>query len=258
MNRRDFAMSAAAATLASASAKEPSQPACLELRKFHLRNTKDQQAARLTEFVAKSYVPGLTREGAGPIGLFSPVVGADAPFLLLVAQHATLNEFEQRHAKLWDDAEFAAAAAKLSEGGRPYERMEVALLRCFGAFPAIEVPPTSSDRAARIFEMRTYESDTPLSLKRKIGMFEGGEIEIFRKCGLLPVLFGAEVAGGRMPNLTYMVAFDNLAAREANWRAFASSAEWHELSARPGLGNADVVSNISNMLLAPVAGTQIR
>jgi hypothetical protein len=258
MNRRHFVVGAGAATLASAVAMEPSKPAYIELRKFLLRNTLDQQRKRLTEYVTQNYLPALVREGAGPIGLFSPTVGADAPFLLMVAQHATLDDFDRSHTKIWNNAALTSAAEKLRAGGRPYERMEVALLRCFGGFPAIGAPASASGQAARVFELRTYESDTTLSLKKKIGMFESGEIAIFRKSGLAPIFFGERLAGEKMPSLTYMVAFDNLAAREAAWRAFGTSEEWHKLSTAPGLSDGDVVSNISNLLLSPVAGSQIR
>lgn len=55
-----------------------------------------------------------------------------------------------------------------------------------------------------------------------------------------------------------MVAFDSLAAREANWRAFATSPEWKKMAATPGLSDGEVVSNISNVILSPLAGSRIR
>ena len=51
---------------------------------------------------------------------------------------------------------------------------------------------------------------------------------------------------------------DDLAAREKNWRAFATSPEWKKLSSTPGLSDAEIVSNISNALLTPLAGSVIR
>jgi hypothetical protein len=222
-----------------------------------LRNTRDNQRARCGEFLAQYYVPALAAAGAGPVGLLSPVVGAEAPYVLMVAQHASLDQFQQRHEAIWAKPEFAAAAAKMAAAGRPFERMEVALLRAFGGFPKI-ANAGDATKPARVFELRTYESDTPLSLKNKIAMFEAGEIELFVKHGLQPIFFGGQVAGGRMPNLTYMVAFDNLAAREANWRAFGTSPEWRQMASRPGWSDGEVVSNITNTLLSPVTGSQIR
>lgn len=231
----------------------------LEMRYYRLRNTLDNQRGRLSEYLGKALVPALRRAGAGPVGLFSSTIAPDAPFLLLVAQHSSLGAFEQCWEKAKADEELKAATAALYKQVQlPYQRMEVHLLRGFAKFPAIEVPPTAEGRAARVFELRTYESNTPESLAKKIGMFEDGEIDLFRKFGLAPVFFGEMIAGAKMPNLTYMVAFDSLAAREANWRAFATSPEWKKMAATPGLSDGEVVSNISSSILSPVAGSMIR
>ncbi len=259
MQRRSFVAGAAGAPFLTAMQAQTKSPAILELRYFLCRNTPDNQRARLSEFLGKITVPAMQRAGAGPIGLFASSIAPEAPFFLMVSQHASLSAMEQCHDKLKTDEAFGTAAAALVQSvNLPYQRMEVQLLRGFKGFPAIEVPPGDPSRPARIFELRTYESNTLASLARKIGMFENGEIDIFRKHGLLPVFFGEMIAGPRMPNLTYMVAFDNLAARESNWRSFGTSPEWKKLAATPGLSDGEVVSNISNMLLTPLAGSMIR
>ena len=261
MNRRNFVAGAAIAPLASSLSMhaEDAKPSLLELRKFLLRNTTDNQRGRLTDFVARAYVPALIRAGAGPIGLFSPQVAADAPFLLLLAAYPSFDAFDQAQTKLAQDEVLLKETEKATAGPLLYQREEVTLLKAFPGFPGIEVPPVESGRAPRVFELRTYESSTMLSLKKKIAMFEGGgEIDLFRKCGLVPVFFGAQIAGVKMPSLTYMVAFDNLTARDANWHAFGTSPEWKKLSSTPGLSDGETVSNITNMLLSPLPGSQIR
>lgn len=260
MNRRNFVAGASAAPLLSSVSMSaaPAKPSFLELRKFLLRNTTDNQRGRLTDFVSRTYAPALIWAGAGPIGLFSPQVAPDAPFLLLVAAYPSLDAFDLAHTKLLADDAFLKEAEKASSGPLLFQRQEVTLLKGFAGFPGIEVPPVEQGRAPRLFELRTYESDTPLSLKKKIGMFQGGEIDIFRKYGLLPVFFGAQIAGAKMPSLTYMVGFDSSAEREANWRAFGTSPEWKKLASTPGLSDGETVSNITNMLLSPIPGSQIR
>lgn len=261
MQRRSFLSGAAGAPLLTTmqAQTQSKAPAILELRYFKLRNTVDNQRAKLGDFLGQTVVPAARRAGAGPAGLFASSIAPEAPFQLLLLQHASLSAFEQCWEKLNADQDIrSAAGALLGAVALPFQRMEVQLLRGFPGFPAIEVPPGDAQRPARIFELRTYESNHPASLQKKIGMFENGEIEIFRKHNLLPVFFGEMIAGPRMPNLTYMVAFDNLAAREANWRSFASSPEWRKLAATPGLSDGEVVSNISNMILSPMAGSMIR
>jgi len=61
-----------------------------------------------------------------------------------------------------------------------------------------------------------------------------------------------------MPNLTYMLAFDNLAEREKAWSAFGGDEEWKKLRSAPGMSDAEIVSNISNSILRPLPFSQVR
>jgi hypothetical protein len=265
MNRRHFVAGAAGASLlaplsidAESTMQSPKKQMLLELRKIQLRNTTDNQRGRATEFISKVYAPALSKAGAVTVGLFSPMIAADSPFILTLASYSSLDAFDQVQTKLWGDEAFLKEAERAMSGPLLFQRMEVSLLKGFAGFPGIELQPGEASKPSRMFEMRTYESSTPLSLKKKIKMFEDGEIDIFRKNGLAPIFFGEQLAGGKMPSLTYMVAFENMSARDTNWRGFGGSPEWKKLSSTPGLGDGDVVSNISNMLLAPIAGSQVR
>jgi hypothetical protein len=259
MKRRTLLSSAAAAPLASSAMQtSTSKPKYLELSWIRMRNTPDNQRRRLAEMLEKHLAPALKRIDAQPWGFFQSVIAADGPFALLVFQHNSLNGLLELEQKLGADEAFVKAMNEYGSGPVPYVRAEVWMLEGFRTFPGIEVPPGETNRPARIFELRTYESNTQASLRKKIGMFDDGEIALFRKSGLLPVFFGRTLAGGKMPNLTYMVGFDSLAAREANWRTFASSPEWKKMAATPGLSDGEVVSNISNMVFSPMAGSMIR
>jgi len=229
----------------------------LEFRYFRCRNTTDNQRVRLTDWLSRTVAPAVARVGAGPLGLFNASIGMDAPFILAILSHPSMAQFEQTHAKLMADEAFRSASEAFFSGpGLPFQRMETQLLRAFSSFPSIEIPPKKD--GSRLFELRCYESNTPISLAKKIAMFGDGEIDIFRKSGMLPVLFGETLVGPKMPNLTYMVAHDSLTARENNWRAFGGSPEWKKMAATPGLSDGEVVSNISTTLLSPMAGSQIR
>ena len=89
-------------------------------------------------------------------------------------------------------------------------------------------------------------------------MFEDGEAGIFKRLGMSPVFFGQTLVGQNLPNLTYMLAFDDLASREKLWRDFGNDAEWRKLRAQPGLSDAEVVSNIHSSILRPLAFSPIR
>ena len=131
------------------------------------------------------------------------------------------------------------------------------MLVAFEKMPKMEVPAATAAKRPRIFELRTYESHSKKANKKKIEMFNNGEIAIFRRTGLMPIFFGEILIGGKMPNLTYMLLFENMAERDKNWGAFGSDAEWKKLSSMPGYTDAEIVSNISNVFLRPTAYSQV-
>lgn len=224
-----------------------------------MRNSPANQTQRTSRFLEQGVLPASKRVGFGPLGFFSGVIAAESPFILAIASFPSLAGLEATMEKLAADKEYRSAVEEYCAGSEPpFEREETSLLRAFNSMPSIEVPASRKGRPARIFELRTYESPTIVSLQRKIKMFDDAEIAIFRRCGLLPVLFGATIVGRNMPNLTYMVAFDDLAAREKAWRAFGADPEWQKLRKRPDLADSAIVSNISNAILRPLPFSPIR
>jgi hypothetical protein len=161
-------------------------------------------------------------------------------------------------AKLTADEQHQQALQKLSSGsGLPFVRVDSSLLRSFDGMPepAVSAP---SGKSARIFELRTYESQTFLTLARKVGMFNTGEMGIFQRLGFRPVFFGETIVGSSQPNLTYMLSYDNLSDRERLWRAFGSDPEWKKLASQPELKDSEIVANISNVILAPLRFSAIQ
>jgi hypothetical protein len=158
------------------------------------------------------------------------------------------------------DAEYQRAAAEFvnAPAAAPvYIRMESSFMVAFEGMPKLEIPAGAAGNKPRIFELRTYESASEKAGKKKIEMFNQGEIAIFRRAGLKPVFFGQALIGSKLPHLTYMVVFENLEQRAASWSAFGGDAEWKKLSTTPGYANAEIVSNITNVLLSPADFSQI-
>lgn len=259
MNRRNFLTAAAAAGLAPLAAPGAAKSAFFQLQYVRLRNSPAGQMQRTSDFLAKGLLPAAQRAGIGPIGFFSGLIAEDSPFILVVASYPSLAAMESLMEKLAGDKEYQEAREAFNAPPEPaYVRIEGSLLRAFDGMPSIEVPPSDPKRPARIFELRVYESNNGSTLRRKIKMFEEAEIAIFRRCGILPVFFAETIIGPKMPNLAYLVAFDDLAAREKAWRTFGSDPEWKKLRARPDLADAEIVSNISNAILRPLPFSPIR
>jgi len=256
MRRRTFLAGGAAVPLRAVQ-KSPGK-AWLVLTWIRLRNSPDEQLRRTSEFLTGSLLPALKRAGAGPVGLFNQLIGEQSPAILTLAAYPGFAHLERVGQALEQDPEYRKAAAEFyGRRGLAYQRLESSLLRAFEAMPRVEPPPAGGRQTPRIFELRTYESDNPPTLRRKIDMFEQGEIALFRRLGMLPVFFGETLIGPRMPNLTYMLAFDSLAAREKAWQTFAQDPEWQKMRVKPGWADAEIVSNISSSLLRPLAASEI-
>lgn len=267
MNRRELLARSTAAlatttTAMSAAAQTPprrTETSYIELRYFYLRNSAENQRQRVTDFLKNAYAPAAARAGITPVGFFASSIAPNTPFLLTVRSYASMYAMENAWEKLGADAEYQKAVRLFqAQPGLSYERVETRLLRSFEGFPKIVPPPIDEKKPPRIFEVRTYESNNWGSLRKKIGMFENGEIAIFKKTGLTPVFFGETVYGPDQPNLTYMLAYDDLAARERSWRAFINDPEWAKLRVTPGLSDAEVVSNISGQILQALPFSAIR
>ncbi len=139
-----------------------------------------------------------------------------------------------------------------------FERSERSLLGAFAGWPKLTAPKLVDGKLPkRIFQLRTYESASQVAHARKMAMFNEAEIAIFVRNGLAPVFFADTLVGTRMPALTYMLTFADMAEANAHWAAFSADAEWKELSHKPGNTDAEIVSNISNLYLSPLAGSEI-
>ena len=262
MKRREFlAVSALAGVvpLGDAAAMHPrdaAEPEYYELRRYHMLPGARQKV--LHGFIGGVAIPALNRAGVGPVGAFTVMYGPNSPTLYLLLPHPNLASVQETRRRLAQDAEYQRAGSSFLNvplADPAFVRIESSLMRAFDQMPKLEVPPGAAEKKPRIFELRTYESHSEPAAMRKVEMFNRGEIAIFRRTGLRPVFFGEMLIGEKLPNLTYMLAFDDLRARDAAWSAFGPDPEWKKLSADPYY--ADTVSAISDVILRPTDYSQI-
>jgi hypothetical protein len=260
MDRREFVAATAAAAVAPLPALErhaqSSSRQYIELRRYHLLPGAKQRA--FVAFIGDVAIPAMNRAGIGKVGAFTVVYGENAPTLLLVLAHQTLDTVVSLRERLASDAEYARAGAAILDAplsDPAFVRVESTLLRAFESMPAIEPFSAAGTTTPRICELRTYESHRNRAAVNKLKMFNAGEIPIFRRAGLTPIFFGETLIGARMPSLTYMLGFTDMAARDRAWSAFSKDPEWKTLSSDPQY--RDNVSAISDIILQPTAYSQI-
>jgi hypothetical protein len=260
MNRRSMltALSASALVGSEARAAAPANT-FLEVQTWRLHNSAESQGARVAEYLEGGLAPALARAGSKLCGAFASVIAPDGPFYVTISQYASLAALENALAALKADPVHRSALEKLSSGaGLPFVRLESSLLRSFDKMPTPILANSGDKRAPRIFELRMYESQSFVTLARKIGMFNDAEMGIFERLGMRPVFFGETIVGPRQPNLMYMLSYDDLAARDTLWRAFGKDPEWAKLRVQPGFTDPEIVANISNVILRPLGFSAMR
>ncbi len=268
MNRRDFLTTSRAAagaagvsTLLRAPAAETGATAgreFYELRLYHLRRGPKQQL--FDDFYREAAIPAMNRAGMAPIGVFNVATGPESPTMYVLIPHQSLESFATANDRVHADPEYKKAGAEFVNAPATdpsYVRVESSLMVAFDGMPKLEAPPWTAEKKPRLFELRTYESHSKKANKKKIEMFNVGEIAIFRRAGLVPVFFGETLIGPKLPNLTYMLAYESMAAHDASWGRFGSDPEWHKLSTMPGYTDPEIVCNISNLFLRPTGYSQI-
>ncbi len=259
MQRREFVTSAIAMAGAALSGGEGMAMAqasreFYQLRKYTLRT--GTQLALCQNYFEHSLIPALNRMAIRPVGAFKLDVGPETPTYYVLIPATSAEALITLDARLAEDAEFIKAATAFWEAPAPapaFVRVDSSLMSAFAGWPKLVAPKGEK----RIFQLRTYESPSYGGHIRKVRMFNEAEIGIFTRSGLTPVFFGDTLIGPQMPSLTYMLTFADVAELTEKWKVFGSDPAWKELSHRPGLTDAEIVSNISNLYLSPLSCSQI-
>src|ERR1700719_5039986 len=229
-----------------------------QLRRYHI--ISGPQRKLCDDFFSGVLLPALNRLGIGPVGVFDLTIGPETPSIYVLMPSLSAEALATVETRLGQDAEYMkAGAAFLNAPAKEpaFDRMESSFLQAFEKWPRIVLPAATATHGPRVFELRIYEGATDQDHRRKVEMMQSGESEIFTKAGVEQVFYSETLIGSRLPNLTYMLAFDSLADRDKKWAAFRASDEWKALSTSPKYAFETVVSNINSFIFTPTAYSQI-
>ncbi|MBV9761721.1 MAG: NIPSNAP family protein [Acidobacteriaceae bacterium] len=260
MHRRNFLASslAAAALPIDASQANGSGREYYELRRYQLHSGPQQKLAN--NFVENALIPALNRLGIKPVGAFNLEIGVETPALYVLMPSTSLETLARSELQLAEDAEYQKAGEAFLKAPAiqpPYSRIESTLLIAFEGHPRLTVPPPTAEHGARVFQLRTYESPSNSDHRIKVEMFHSGEFGAFQRAGFWQVFYGDALIGSRLPHLTYMLSFPDIAEMNAKWKAFGADPEWQKLLANPKFNFESIVSNITNLILNPASYSQI-
>jgi hypothetical protein len=148
------------------------------------------------------------------------VVAPHTPQTLLLTVYSSFNEMLEMRARIASDPRVRRAWAEIeSEEVLHDARSQVWL----AGEESVRFPAESAFVKAGLFEVRTWHAP---SWREK----PAPEVSsVLGRIGVNPILAGATVAGEHLPRFTYVVPFDNLAARQQTWDRLDSDAQWMEM-----------------------------
>lgn len=223
-----------------------------EIRIYTLKSP--EQESRMDAYLKEAYVPALHRQGIKTVGVFKPVASDTANFgkqIYVLTPLSSLDQLLTLPTALDKDAAYTSAGQDYINANyknAPYARFESIVLQAFPDAPVITPSSLTNPKRDRVYELRSYESQTEKIHQNKVKMFNaGGEVPLFKRLGFNAVFYGAVIAGSHMPNLMYMTTFSDKAARDEHWKTFVNDAEWNTLKNNPEYQN-NVSKNTSFFL----------
>lgn len=227
-----------------------------EIRIYKIFDYEKQQIAE--DYLKNAFIPALNRMGIDRVGVFSNLSDENDHSLFMLIPFSSIDQFTNMNATLAADADYQSKAADYftrNKKSAVYQRIESRFMKAFQGIPTMEIPAYSADKKDRLFELRLYESHTEDHARRKVKMFNEGEIDIMRDVKLAPIFFGETLIGPDVPNLVYMLSATDEESHGQHWKDFLAHPEWiriKEIEEYKG-----TVSSIKKWMLKPTSYSQL-
>ena len=227
-----------------------------ELRVYKIFDFEKQQLAE--QYIENALLPALDRLGLSRVGVFTNLDDENDHSIYMLIPFTYIEQFVGLSDALFADERYRAAAKPYFD--RPlknpvFARIESRLMRAFQGMPVIELPEATKSGQPRIFELRLYESHTEEHARRKVEMFDEGEIQLMRDVKMGPVFFGETLTGPDVPNLIYMLSASDRESHKEHWQAFLAHPKWDRMKNLEPY--KDTVSKIKNWFLRPTSYSQL-
>ncbi len=107
-----------------------------------------------------------------------------------------------------------------------------------------------------IYELRVYRT-LPGRLPNLLKRFQDHTLGIWERHGIRQAGFWTTLVGESAYDLTYMLAWESLAERDAKWGKFAADPEWLKARAESE-ADGPINANVTNQLLVPTAFSSVK
>ena len=224
-------------TFGFASQSKPVPRAFYLIQIYHCSNQKQIQG--IDNYLQNTYLPFLHAKGIEKVGVFAPIANdtaLDKKLYVWIPMKSLdiLDKLDQAIEHLDPMGKNEIVDLENADSSLPYNRIERIVTKSFKDHPQFEKTTSLTKSPDRIYEYRSYESPTENAHLRKVHMFnEGAEIVLFKRLNFNAIFYSKAIVGDRMPNLIYITSFNNMADRDAHWKAFGASPEWQSISNMP-------------------------
>jgi hypothetical protein len=228
------------------------QKEIFEMRVYKMKTAEQIRAT--DDYLENAYLPVLHRIGIKNIGVFKPLSNDTALIkqIIVIVPYISLDVWNRTKTNIETDPtypNYAKAFIDADTAHLPYIRMESTIMEAFPDQQKI-IPTTLKSNPDALYELRSYESPTEELHRVKVEMFNaGGEIILFKRLDFQAVFYADVLSGSRMPNLVYMVVFENMASHDQHWKEFGASKEWKTISVDPNYRNNISVSHIESIMM---------
>lgn len=228
-----------------------------EIYEWRIYTLTGEDGTALDNYFKDIMIPAYSRQGI-KAGAFRPLAlreeEQDTRHILFI--YPDINTYFRIKDAIWEDEVFTNAAqpffdATAPRGSIAFSNYETYLSEAFSQFPAHRV----AEGSQTVFQCRIYWSGNEEANKRKVKMFQEGEIAIFDESGINSVFYGEIFAGPRMPAIMYLTSYKDEESMTEVWGNFRANPGFRPLSQDPQYANTAI--NNRTMILSPMPYSQL-
>jgi NIPSNAP protein len=178
------------------------------------------QELHLRSYIADTLLPCMNKLRSAPRMCLEAVVAPHTPQTLLLTVYSSFNEMLEVRARIASDLRVRRAWAEI-ESAQVLDDVRAQVL--IVSEESVRFPTEPAFAKSGLFEVRTWHAPA----WREGATPEVGSV--LSRVGVDPIVAGATVAGEHLPRFTYVVPFDDMAARRQAWARLDGDPQWIEM-----------------------------
>jgi hypothetical protein len=195
-------------------APRPTTGGIVSLESFHVADS--EQLPRLHAYLDGALLPLLNENSTSPVICLEALVAPKTPQVLLLSVHSSFDQMLASRNRIAANSSLQNKRAELESGGVVTGVDSQILI----AQPGLRLPAKAEHLRADIFELRSYHCPAWQTAPR------AALTAALNRAGIHPIVDAAFAAGEHIPQFTYLIPFQSLAARQEAWSQLAADPEW--------------------------------